>query len=66
MPTFSRYKGPMMTAAVTDYAGAEYGTAGDEIQRIAANLRAKAKRAAKVRKVRSFDGDIERAIRDGA
>ena len=48
----------------TDYAGTEYGITGNEIQNLAANLHAKAKRALKTRKARSFDGDIENAIRD--
>jgi prevent-host-death family protein len=48
----------------TDYAGAEYGITGNEIQKLAANLHAKAKRALKTRKALSFDGDIEKAIGD--
>jgi antitoxin (DNA-binding transcriptional repressor) of toxin-antitoxin stability system len=48
----------------TDYAGAEYGITGTGIQKIAANLHAKAKSAFKTRKARSFDGDIEKAIGD--
>jgi antitoxin (DNA-binding transcriptional repressor) of toxin-antitoxin stability system len=48
----------------TDYPGAEYGIRGHEIQKIAANLHAKAKRAFKTGKARSFNGDIEKAIRD--
>ena len=46
----------------TDYALTEYGISGDEMRGIAANLHAKAKRAVKTRKARSFDGDIERAL----
>jgi antitoxin (DNA-binding transcriptional repressor) of toxin-antitoxin stability system len=46
----------------TDYAGTEYGIAGNEIQNVAANLHEKAKRAVKTRKARAFDGDIEKAI----
>jgi len=46
----------------TDYAGTEYGITGSEIQGVAANLHAKAKRAIKTGKARSFDGDIEKAI----
>jgi len=48
----------------TDYAGAEYGITGDAIQRLAANLDAKAKKAFKTGKARAFDGDIENAIGD--
>jgi antitoxin (DNA-binding transcriptional repressor) of toxin-antitoxin stability system len=48
----------------TDYAGAEYGLTGSEIKKIATNLHAKAKRAVKTRKARSFDGDIEKTIGD--
>jgi len=50
----------------TDYALAEYGITGDEIQNVAANLHAKAKKAVKTGKARAFDGDIEKAIRDQA
>jgi len=50
----------------TDYALAEYGITGDEVQKVAANLHAKAKKAVKTRKARSFDGDIEKAIGDQA
>ena len=46
----------------TDYALTEYGITDDGMQNIAANLHAKAKRAVKIRKARSFDGDIERAL----
>lgn len=46
----------------TDYAGTEYGIAGDEMQAVAANLHAKAKRAVKTGKARRFDGDIEKAV----
>ena len=46
----------------TDYALTEYGITGDEMPTIAANLHAKAKKAIKSGKARSFDGDIERAI----
>jgi antitoxin (DNA-binding transcriptional repressor) of toxin-antitoxin stability system len=45
-----------------DYAGTEYGIRGDEIQTVAANLHAKAKKAIKSGKARPFDGDIEEAI----
>jgi antitoxin (DNA-binding transcriptional repressor) of toxin-antitoxin stability system len=48
----------------TDYAGNEYGLTESEIQTIATNLHAKAKRAVKTGKARSFDGDIEKAIGD--
>jgi len=47
----------------TDYAGTEYGITGNELHAVAANLHAKGKRAVKTRKARSFDGDIEKAIR---
>ena len=47
----------------TDYARMEYGITEDEMPMVAANLHAKAKKALKGRKARSFDGDIERAIR---
>jgi hypothetical protein len=50
----------------TEYAGADYGVGGDEIQKLAANLHAKAKKALKAGKARAFDGDIESAIRDQA
>jgi antitoxin (DNA-binding transcriptional repressor) of toxin-antitoxin stability system len=46
----------------TDYAQAEYGITGDEIQAVAANLHAKAKKAIRSGKARTFDGDIEKAI----
>jgi antitoxin (DNA-binding transcriptional repressor) of toxin-antitoxin stability system len=48
----------------TDYAAAEYGIVGNEIQNVAANLHGKAKKAVKSGKARAFDGDIEKAIRD--
>jgi len=48
----------------TDYIAAEYGIAANEIQQLAANLDAKAKRAIKAGKARSFDGDIEEALGD--
>lgn len=47
----------------TDYARMEYGIADDEIRTIAGNLHAKAKKAIKTGQARSFNGDIERAIR---
>ena len=47
----------------TDYARMEYGIAEDEISTIAANLHAKAKKAIKTGKARTFTGDIEDAIR---
>lgn len=46
----------------TDYARMEYGIIEDGMPTIAANLHAKAKKALKSGKSRSFDGDIERAI----
>ena len=47
----------------TDYARMEYGIAEAEISTIAAALHAKAKKAIKARKARTFTGDIEDAIR---
>ena len=47
----------------TDFALTEYGLAEDEISTIAANLHAKAKKAIKARKARTFTGNIEDAIR---
>ncbi len=47
----------------TDYARTEYGMGEDEISTIAANLHAKANKAIKARKARTFTGDIEDAIR---
>lgn len=46
----------------TDCAAAEYGITREEIQRIAADLHANAKRAVKSGEVRSFNGDIEKAL----
>lgn len=48
----------------TDYALTEYGITGDEMEAIAANLHAKAKKALNTRKTRAFDGDIESALGD--
>ena len=47
----------------TDYARVEYGIAEDEVSTIAAALHAKAKKAIKARKARTFTGDIEDAMR---
>jgi len=47
----------------TDYARLEYDLTEHEIQNISANLHAKAKKAVKAGKARSFAGDIEEAIR---
>ncbi len=47
----------------TDYARMEYGLAEDEISTVASNLHAKAKKAIKIGKARTFTGDIEAAIR---
>ena len=47
----------------TDYALTEYGLGEDEIPTIAENLHAKAKKAIKAGKARTFTGDIEDAIR---
>ena len=46
----------------TDYARMEYDLAGNEVQSISANLHAKAKKAVKAGKARSFTGDIEEAV----
>lgn len=53
---------PPVEVTATDYAGAKYGLTGNEIQKIATNLHAKAKRAVNTRKARSFNGDIEKAV----
>ena len=47
----------------TDYARMEYGIIEAEVSKIAANLHAKAKKAIKTGKARTFTGDIEDAIR---
>ena len=47
----------------TDFALTEYGLGDDEISTIAATLHAKAKKALKTGKARTFTGDIEDAIR---
>ena len=47
----------------TDYARMEYGIIEAEVSKIAANLHAKAKKAIKTGKARTFNGDIEDAIR---
>jgi len=61
MPYFMRL---MENTTVTDYAGAEHDIPGNELPTIAANLHAKAKRAIKSGKARSFDRDIEKALGD--
>jgi len=51
------------TVPAGGFANADYGMSDLEIRSVAANLRAKAKRAIKTGKARSFNGDIEKTIR---
>ena len=55
---------PVEVTATDHYALTEYDITGDEMEAIAANLHAKAKKAVKNRKARPFDGDIESALGD--
>ena len=51
------------TAGSESYSFIEYGITNDEMERIAAYLRAKAKRAIESRKARTFNANIESALR---